>query len=280
MRGMAATTANMSQPPRIRRLIRLRIWVQAAFLGVWLAPVAFLRGVPGCVFHCYACPLSSFGCPVGLAAGAAALHMVPLIAIGMVVTVAALVGSLVCGWACPFGLLQDVAAKLPTPKFRLPNWTGGFRYVVLLGLVIVGPYLFGKAPGQLTYICNVCPVGGLEAGLPRMAAGQVPLERLGGSKYVVLYVLAGFMLFTHRPWCKVLCPLGGVLAMFNRFSVFHIRFDRDACTECNLCRSRCMMGVRVEEAVNTGNCIRCLECTRCGARKPTLASSPSPKQDD
>ncbi len=57
-----------------RRLTRLRPWVQTGFLAVWLAPLGrWLHGIPGCVFHCYSCPLSSFACPVGVAANYAAL---------------------------------------------------------------------------------------------------------------------------------------------------------------------------------------------------------------
>ena len=52
------------QPTELgRKLKRLRPWVQTGFLAVWLAPVGqWLHGIPGCVFHCYSCPLSSFAC--------------------------------------------------------------------------------------------------------------------------------------------------------------------------------------------------------------------------
>ena len=58
------------QPTEIgRKLKRLRPWVQTGFLVVWLAPVGqWLHGIPSCVFHCYSCPLSSFACPIGVAA--------------------------------------------------------------------------------------------------------------------------------------------------------------------------------------------------------------------
>ena len=48
-----------ARPALGRKLSRLRPWVQTGFLGVWLAPVGrWLHGIPGCVFHCYSCPLS------------------------------------------------------------------------------------------------------------------------------------------------------------------------------------------------------------------------------
>ncbi|NLF30507.1 MAG: 4Fe-4S binding protein [Planctomycetes bacterium] len=271
------------RPSRPRRFIRLRPWVQAAFLPVWMAPVAALRGVPSCVLHCYACPLASASCPIGLAASAAALHLVPLLTIGVILLVGSLVGSLVCGWVCPFGFVQDLFSRIPTPKFRLPAWTGLGRYLVLIGLVIVGPALFGKSTSNWAFICNLCPVGAAEAGLPRMISGQVPWSKLLNVKYVILAALVVAMLFTHRPWCRMLCPLGGVLALFNRFSVFHLRFDPSRCRVCNTCRSRCDMGVAVEREVNTAGCVRCLACTACGALEPAVgrgmaSGTPSVKQ--
>lgn len=64
---------------------------------------------------------------------------------------------------------------------------------------------------------------------------------------------------------------GGLLALFNRFSLLHLRFNAQACVECNLCRSRCAMGVKVDQAVNVTGCIRCLECAQCGALEPAFA---------
>ena len=69
----------------------------------------------------------------------------------------------------------------------------------------------------------------------------------------------------------MLCPLGGVFALFNRVSVLHLRFNAPKCTECNLCRSRCDYGVKLDQSINDGSCIRCFECTTCPAIKLTVA---------
>jgi ferredoxin-type protein NapH len=95
-------------------------------------------------------------------------------------------------------------------------------------------------------------------------------------------ILAAFLiaaLVIHRPWCKIFCPLGGFLALFNRVSLFHLRFKSSECTECNLCRSRCDMGVKLDLQANAADCIRCLECTTCGALVPALAKPVSEAPD-
>lgn len=247
---------------------RWRFWSQTAFLALWLTPISALQRIPSCVFHCYSCPLSSFACPVGVVAQFCSLGLIPFLAIGIVVTVGAMFGSLVCGWACPFGFLQDLIAKIPLPKFRLPNWLGYGRYLVLLGLVILVPMLWGM--DNHFAICRVCPAGGIEGALP-WAVKAGAWAKISFTRYAII---GGFLLaalLTFRPWCKIFCPLGGFLSLFNRFSLFHLKFKPTRCVECNTCRSRCSMGVEVEKQVNTKHCIRCLECTTCGAIQPAVS---------
>lgn len=267
-----------------KRLSRWRPWVQTAFAAVWLAPLGrWLHGIPGCVFHCYSCPASAFGCPVGIAANYAAMFPVafeiPFVLIGVLLVTGALVGSLVCGWACPFGFVQDLLAKVTPWKIRLPRWLGLFRYAVLVGLVIGLPLYFGKKgipfEEQPVSICRLCPAGALEAGLPYSVKSAVAGDGwlMSGTKSAILAGFVVLALTIHRPWCRVFCPLGGVLALFNRWSFFHLRYNPQACIECNLCRSRCSMGVHLDQKVNVTGCIRCLECATCGALEPAFGDT-------
>jgi len=264
------------------KLSRLRPWVQTAFLAVWLAPLGrWLAAFPSCVFHCYSCPLSSFACPVGVAANYAAMFPavfeLPYLLIGVLLLAGALVGSLICGWACPFGFVQDLLGKITPWKLGLPPWMGLLRYAVLVGLVLALPLILGARnipfEDQPISICRLCPAGALEAGLPysikSLMAGEGWLMSWFKTAILVTFLVSAVV--TYRPWCRIFCPLGGGLALFNRWSMFHLRFNGAACVECNLCRSRCPVGVKVDQKVNVTNCIRCLECTKCGAIKPAFA---------
>jgi ferredoxin-type protein NapH len=126
---------------------------------------------------------------------------------------------------------------------------------------------------QAISICRLCPAGALEAGLPYSVNSHLAGHGwlMSWFKTAILIAFLSSAVVIYRPWCRIFCPLGGWLALFNRWSLFHLRFNAAACVECNLCRSRCPVGVKVDEKVNVTGCIRCLECTTCGAIEPCFA---------
>ena len=256
------------------KLLGWRMWIQTAFLVVWLDPLGLrLHTMCSPVFHCYACPLSTFACPIGVIAQFSALHIFPFIAVGLLIAVGALFGSLICGWICPFGFLQDLAGKVPTPKFDLPKWTGHLRYVVLIGTVLAVPYFFGEE--HPLFVCRVCPAGALEAAVPAMVAQAVTGRQIVWPNALKLTILVLFLIaifFVKRPWCRILCPLGAIFSLFNRVSAFFVRFNADKCTHCERCHKLCEYGIEPEKTPNNLRCIRCLECTQCGPEALNLGS--------
>jgi polyferredoxin len=262
------------------KLLGGRIWIQASFLLVWLDPLA-LRWHTMCspVFHCYACPLATFACPIGVIAQFSALHVLPFVAIGLLVAVGAVFGSLVCGWVCPFGFLQDLAAKVPTPKFDLPKLAGYGRYVMLIGTVLAVPYFFGEQ--HPLFVCRICPAGALEAAVPNVVSQAIAGQQVVWPNAIKLIILALFLVaifFMRRPWCRLLCPLGAIFSLFNRVSAFFLRFDANECTHCERCHQLCEYGIEPEKTPNDLRCIRCLECTKCSPEALTLSSIFEPTQ--
>jgi len=251
----------------VLKLARRRWWIQAGFLLVWLDPLMLrLHTVCAPVFHCYSCPLATLACPIGVLANFSAIHLVPLLALGTLAVLGAVLGSFVCGWACPFGFLQDLVARMPTPKLALPAWTGHFRYGVLAVLVLAIPFFFGE--GHPLFFCRLCPAGALEAAAPNTARLALAGEAIvwpTAAKTTILVVILGAMLFTWRPWCTVFCPLGAIYGLCNRISLLFLHFHQDRCKECDVCRSLCRGGGRSERRIDGLRCVRCLECTNCHA---------------
>ena len=210
------------------------------------------------VFQCHGCPLAQFACPIGVLAYSSAMHVWPVYTIGGILLAAALMGRLLCGWACPFGMIQDWLFKIPVPgTFLLPRWTGAGKYLAFAGLVIVGPFLLGAGVENLSFFCNVCPAGAMEASLPlHLFTGRA----MHAAKWIALFLPLGLMIWTPRPFCKIMCPLGAFLSLGNRISLFRIRLKSSPCSMCKVCQRACPADRFVIEDPNSGDCIRCLQC--------------------
>ena len=253
--------------PFAARLAKWRVWVQATFLFAWLDPFALrLHTVCSPVFHCYSCPLATFACPIGVLANFSAIHVFPFIAVGTLAVTGALLGAFVCGWVCPFGLLQDLVGKIPTRKFELPGWLGYTRYAVLVLLVIAIPYWYGE--GHRLFSAASVPRERLKPPFPIQPAWPCRAATLvwpSATKSIICGLFVVAMLFTWRPWCTLLCPLGAIYSLSNRVSFVFLRFHPSQCNDCDRCRSLCQYHARGERRGNDLRCIRCLDCTRCSA---------------
>jgi ferredoxin-type protein NapH len=175
-------------------------------------------------------------------------------------------GSLVCGWACPFGFLQDLIGRIPLPKLRLPGWLGFTRYAVLIGLVLLIPYFFGKE--NPLFICHLCPAGAVEATVPASVQAFFNLQKdywPTTTKAIILVVFLLAALFTWRPWCTLFCPLGAIFSLCNYVSLMFLRFQPQKCNDCELCHDLCKYRGPSERRGSDMRCIRCLECVRCRA---------------
>lgn len=127
-------------------LSRIRIWT-AALCGFILNINAFgLKFPKMCAptYCCNGCPWSAFGCPAGASAFQMSVGKFPTMIVGMMLLIGACAGRVVCGFLCPFGLLQELLYKIPSKKITLPKWTRYIKYGVLLLLVFLLPFLMGQ----------------------------------------------------------------------------------------------------------------------------------------
>ena len=222
--------------------------------------------VPG--LNCYSCPGAAGACPIGALQNAlSARHFkVPYYVVGLLLFFGALLGRAVCGFLCPFGFLQDLLHRIPFPK-KLRTFKGDkplrkLKYLVLLFAVLLLPTVCKLTPVFCKYIC---PSGTLSGILLTLSDSRL-VSLLGGRflwkcSILCLVILSGIVLF--RPFCKYLCPLGAVYALFNRVSVVQMQVDAQKCTHCGACKSVCGMCVDPAETPNHTECIRCGKCIEC-----------------
>lgn len=237
----------------------------ATRLGVLAAVnLSFLRLRAFCfpVLNCHSCPLSVFACPIGVLVNFSMLRIVPFITIGILGLVGVVSGRLVCGWVCPFGLLQDGLHRIPTKKMGLWPRLGHVRYVMLVGLVLAVPLFFPKIPYTF---CHLCPAGTLESAIPWTVMGAASAWRFGFLLRVgILVGVVVLSIGVSKGFCRVLCPLGLMFSAFNKFSLLRMRRTTHGCNGCGECARRCPVGIDPVRQMNSGECVRCLECTMTG----------------
>lgn len=218
-----------------------------------------MKWCPTVGMNCYACPLASTACPIGTLQHFMVIRQIPYFLIGMLAAIGAFFGRMICGWACPIGWLQEIIHKIPTPKWKV-RWKPlpYLKYVVLVVLVLAIPFWTGEP-----WFSKLCFVGTVEAGAPLAIFDASIREMIGPLFFIKLGItlaLVSLFIFVKRPFCRFLCPLGAIYSLTNRFSYLNLQVD-GGCTSCNRCQKACPMDIKVYENPNSGECIRCLECT-------------------
>ena len=262
----------------------IRKWIQTIITlltnSYWLFP--FTRNIyqgplkvicsPG--LNCYSCPASVTYCPIGtlqqLLAGMRislehGQYYLGFYVLGILGILGGTVGRLICGWACPFGLFQELLHKIPSRKYTIPPRLTYFKYgflfffVVLLPALVVNKY----GVGQLWFCKYICPAGTLEAGLPMLTMQPDLRTSVGILFYNKLAIMVLFIMWSivaSRPFCRTTCPLGAFYSLFSRVKLVRLRLIEENCTKCKACHKVCPMGVKFNESPDDVECIACLAC--------------------
>jgi len=218
------------------------------------------------VLSCHSCVLSWFACPIGVLTQFAGYHVFPFLAIGTVLLFGVLFGRLLCGWVCPFGLLQDLLHKIPSRKFALPNWMRYIKYAILAVMVLLLPYLLGGE--TMLSFCRICPAATIQASIPSMISEK--FANAGTHAIVKLTIMAAVLalaVFSARGFCKAFCPIGAILAPLNLVSFWFIRMPEGACIACKECDTACPMqgqpSSRIEKGIPSNRFAECIVCHEC-----------------
>lgn len=164
--------------------------------------------------------------------------------------------GLFCGWLCPFGALQEMAAwlgeKLHIRQLRIPErWHRRLiliKYPILLGLV-------GTAFYSLTLAEQLVEVEPFKTSITLLFVRSWPFVA-----YAVGLLVIG--MFVHKFYCRYLCPLGAGLAVLGRLRLFSWLDRVELCgNPCQHCKNSCgINAIRKDGRVDYDECIQCLEC--------------------
>ncbi len=264
-----------------KTIFKMRLGIQIAFTALTNGYiVGFLNGkiyqgpgkklcLPG--LNCYSCPGALGSCPIGslqAVLGSPKFQM-SFYVVGFFLFTGAILGRVVCGFLCPFGLVQDLLYKIPffAKRKNMPGHKGlvWIKYVVLALMVVILPMFAVNAYGiSDPWFCKyLCPSGTLFGGIPLIAANEGLQQALGGLfvwKMSVLLVILVWSLWVYRPFCKYLCPLGAIYGWFNPIALSRFQMDKERCIDCKKCKAVCPMDIPVYAKPNSMECIKCGKC--------------------
>ncbi|MEP1215579.1 MAG: 4Fe-4S binding protein [Marinobacter sp.] len=164
--------------------------------------------------------------------------------------------GLFCGWLCPFGALQEMAAWLGEKlKFRQitisEKWHRRLillKYPILLALV-------GTAFYSLELAEKLVEVEPFKTSITLYFVRSWPF---------VIYAMGLLVIgmFIHKFYCRYLCPLGAGLAVLGKLRLFSWLDRVELCGKpCQHCKNSCgINAIRKDGRIDYNECIQCLEC--------------------
>ncbi|WP_139653125.1 NapH/MauN family ferredoxin-type protein [Raoultibacter phocaeensis] len=179
-----------------------------------------------------------------------------LFALPVLVVYALVRGRAFCGWICPVNLLLEgidwLRKKLgiQVAERTVPRHA---KLWVALGVI------------TLSLITSI-PV--FEAFSPISAVNKgILLGSLAGI-WTLVGIVVLELFWSHRVWCRSLCPVGGFYESIGRIGLVNVRIDHEACIHCDACKHACLADPEIldpalseqEDFVRAGDCMACGNC--------------------
>ena len=217
--------------------------------------------------NCYSCPAAGLSCPIGAmqAVENTPRFGVSFYVLGFILAIGVIFGRAICGYVCPFGLIQEIFHKIPSPKKHLPKPFTYIKYLLLIVFVVLLPALLNDSYGigSPAFCKYICPAGTLEGGLPILFTHPELRKKLGGIfsiKAAILILTIVGCIICCRFFCKVMCPLGAIYGLLNKISFCRIHVEKERCVSCGACHAICPMDVNPVRQPQSAECIRCGKC--------------------
>ena len=166
-----------------------------------------------------------------------------------------LFNKVICGWACPFGALQELLNNLPLvgeeKKVKVPFWlSNAIRGVIFVGFLLVLFGVVGNLQGVTIYH-YINPFNLFDFNLSSVGV-------------VIMVILSlGLGLLIYRPFCHFICPMGFVSWIFEQVSIFKVRIDHEKCIECGACVDACpstACKAILDDKALKPDCFSCMKC--------------------
>lgn len=263
---------------RIRVIISLLFFIVLSFVFLdisgSLAPViddypAYLQFIPS---------LMKFTGAAGLA-GAGFI---------IVLLITSLMGRVYCSSICPLGTLQDIiiyiSSKLKKKKRRFKS-RKPFTILRYSLLIITAISIIAAIPVGVLLLDPFSNFGRILTGVFRPLVALTnnflstifesfgsyslyPVEMRGIGNPMVLFplVFLAFIVWMSvkygRLYCNSVCPVGTLLGLFSKISLFKIGISESECKGCGVCEKVCKAGC-IDAKLKNVDYSRCVSCFNC-----------------
>lgn len=174
-----------------------------------------------------------------------------------------LFGRVYCSVICPLGIFQDIFSWLgrfrKKNRFSYSKPSNVIRYLLMAVFVLmllvgfnalamlIAPYsLYGRMVSQLFH--------------PVSSWATAPVMLVVVAVSALLIALLAF--FYGRMWCNTVCPVGSLLSLVSRYSIFVPVVDSAKCSGCKKCARNCKsMCIDIDNhAIDYSRCVVCMDC--------------------
>jgi len=210
----------------------------------------------------------------------------------VVLVLTLLFGRVYCSFICPLGILQDFFIRIPNlfrkrkRSFSFLKSRNTLRYCFLAvsllaaisGFVIVlgwlDPYsIFGRfithaVRPLVIHVSNWMASVLFNANiywLPPIEFRAFSWASLGAVA-ALMTVVVWMSVAYGRQYCNTVCPVGTLLGLLSRLSLYKIKLNRALCNSCGLCQKACKAGCinANDKSVDMSRCVACFNClTAC-----------------
>ena len=192
-------------------------------------------------------------------------NIAQIILIAGVLLLTMLTGRFFCGWMCSFGALMDLLHYLSTKLMKkklvmsetFEGFLKSFKYIILAFTIVV-IWTMGKSVFAQDNPWNV--FGMLSSFSNLSSVPSFLFEMKIGAILLGFIIVGGF--FIERFFCRYLCPMGAVFAVFSKTRMLKLKKQEHDCGKCMGCTKACSMGINLNKVnqVDCGECINCLKC--------------------
>lgn len=174
----------------------------------------------------------------------------------VVVLLTVLFGRVYCSVICPLGILQDAANALHKGKknrFAYKKANNWLRYGVLVF------FIAAIVAGFTAIAALIEPYGMFGRMVSAIPSSALVNRIVAGVSFVAI---VGLAFFCGRWWCGNVCPVGTILGLLSRFSLFKPVIDTAKCNGCKKCARNCKCSCIDPEqhAIDYSRCVVCMDC--------------------